>query len=254
MIQKKIREMIDDGTILISTSGNVVGQVNGLSVINAGDYSFGRPSRVTASTGMGKAGIIDIERETKFGGPIHTKGILILSGYLTEKYAVDHPLNLSVRIVFEQSHGGIEGDSVSCAELYALLSAISSIPIDQNLAVTGSVNQKCEVQAIGGVNEKIEGFFEICKQKGLNGKQGVLIPHSNIKNLMLKEEVIRAAFNNKFTIYGIKTIDEGIEILTGIKPGKRSRSGKFPEGSPNYAVDNKIRRFTEKFQKISAKN
>jgi len=253
LIQEKIREMMRDGTMLIDTSGSVVGQVNGLSVLSLGDYSFGRPSRVTVSIGMGKAGIIDIERETKMGGPIHTKGVLILSGYLTEKYAVDRPLNISARIVFEQSYGGIEGDSASSAELYAMLSAVSGVPISQDLAVTGSVNQKGEVQAIGGVNEKIEGFFEICKMRGFNNKQGVLIPHSNIKNLMLKDEVIKEVKSGNFNIYGIKTIDEGIEVLTGIKAGKRGKSGKFPKDTINLLIDERIRDFTEKFNALSGK-
>ena len=252
LIQEKIKEMIYDGTILIDTTGSIIGQVNGLSVINLGDYAFGRPSRVTVSVGMGKAGIIDIERETKLGGPIHTKGVMILSGYITEKYAVDRPLNLSARIVFEQSYGGVKGDSASGAELYAMLSALSGVPINQNLAVTGSVNQKGEVQAIGGVNEKIEGFFEICKSKGLNGKQGVLIPHSNIKNLMLKDEVIKEVEADNFHIYGVKTIDEGIEILTGVKAGKRGKTGKFPRNSINSEVDEKIKEFTDKLNKLSA--
>ena len=253
LIQEKIREMMKDGTMLIDTTGNVVGQVNGLSVLSLGDYSFGRPSRVTVSVGMGKAGIIDIERETKMGGPIHTKGVLILSGYLTEKYAVDRPLNISARIVFEQSYGGIEGDSASSAELYAMLSALSGVPIGQDLAVTGSVNQKGEVQAIGGVNEKIEGFFEVCKIRGLNRKQGVLIPHSNIKNLMLKDEVIKEVEAGNFSIYGIKTIDEGIEVLTGIKTGKRGKTGKFPKDTINFLIDERIKDFTEKFNALSGK-
>ncbi len=253
LIQEKIREMMRDGTMLIDTSGSVVGQVNGLSVLSLGDYSFGRPSRVTVSIGMGKAGIIDIERETKMGGPIHTKGVLILSGYLTEKYAVERPLNISARIVFEQSYGGIEGDSASSAELYAMLSAVSGVPISQDLAVTGSVNQKGEVQAIGGVNEKIEGFFEVCKMRGFNNKQGVLIPHSNIKNLMLKDEVIKEVKSGNFNIYGIKTIDEGIEVLTGIKAGKRGKSGKFPKDTINLLIDERIRDFTEKFNALSGK-
>jgi lon-related putative ATP-dependent protease len=253
LIQEKIREMIKDGTMLIDTAGNVIGQVNGLSVLSLGDYSFGKPSRVTVSIGMGKAGIIDIERETKMGGPIHTKGVLILSGYLTEKYAVDRPLNISARIVFEQSYGGIEGDSASSAELYAMLSAVSCVPISQDLAVTGSVNQKGEVQAIGGVNEKIEGFFEVCKMRGFNGKQGVLIPHSNIKNLMLKDEVIKEVEAGNFSIYGIKTIDEGIEVLTGIKAGKRGKTGKFPKDTINFLINERIKDFTEKFNVLSAK-
>jgi len=253
LLQEKIREMINNGTILISTSGSTVGQVNGLSVLSTGDYMFGRPSRVTASIGMGKAGIIDIERETKLGGPIHTKGVLILSGYLTEKYAVENPLNLSARVVFEQSYGGIEGDSASSAELYAMLSALSGVPIDQNLAVTGSVNQKGEIQSIGAVNEKVEGYFEICRLQGLNGKQGVLIPYSNIRNLMLKEEVVEAVKNKKFSVYGIKDIDEGIEILTGKSAGKRQKNGKFPKDTINYLVDEKISSFTEKLKKSSLK-
>jgi len=253
LIQEKIREMMKDGTMLIDTTGNVIGQVNGLSVLSLGDYSFGRPSRVTVSIGMGKAGIIDIERETKMGGPIHTKGVLILSGYLTEKYAVDMPLNISARIVFEQSYGGIEGDSASSAELYAMLSALSGIPIIQDFAVTGSVNQKGEVQAIGGVNEKIEGFFEVCKMRGLNRKQGVLIPHSNIKNLMLKDEVIKEVEAENFSIYGIKTIDEGIEVLTGKKSGKRGKTGKFPKDTINFLIDERIKDFTEKFNALSGK-
>ncbi len=254
LIQEKIREMMQDGTMLIDTTGNVIGQVNGLSVLSLGDYSFGRPSRVTVSIGMGKAGIIDIERETKMGGPIHTKGVLILSGYLTEKYAVDRPLNISARIVFEQSYGGIEGDSASSAELYAMLSALSGVPISQDLAVTGSVNQKGEVQAIGGVNEKIEGFFEVCKMRGLNRKQGVLIPNSNIKNLMLKDEVIKEVEAENFSIYGIKTIDEGIEVLTGKKSGKRGKTGKFPKDTINFLIDERIKDFTEKFNALSGKN
>jgi len=253
LIQEKIREMMQDGTMLIDTTGNIIGQVNGLSVLSLGDYSFGRPSRVTVSIGMGKAGIIDIERETKMGGPIHTKGVLILSGYLTEKYAVDRPLNISARIVFEQSYGGIEGDSASSAELYAMLSALSGVPISQDLSVTGSVNQKGEVQAIGGVNEKIEGFFEVCKMRGLNRKQGVLIPHSNIKNLMLKDEVIKEVEAENFSIYGIKTIDEGIEVLTGKKSGKRGKTGKFPKDTINFLIDERIKDFTEKFNALSGK-
>ena len=253
LIQEKIREMMKDGTMLIDTTGKVIGQVNGLSVLSLGDYSFGRPSRVTVSVGMGKAGIIDIERETKMGGPIHTKGVLILSGYLTEKYAVDRPLNISARIVFEQSYGGIEGDSASSAELYAMLSALSGVPISQDFAVTGSVNQKGEVQAIGGVNEKVEGFFEVCKMRSLNRKQGVLIPHSNIKNLMLKDEVIKEVESGNFSIYGIKTIDEGIEVLTGIKAGRRGKTGKFSKDTINFLIDERIKDFTEKFNKLSGK-
>jgi lon-related putative ATP-dependent protease len=251
LIQEKIKDMINDGTILIDTEGSTIGQVNGLSVTDLGDIAFAKPSRVTASVGLGKAGIIDIERETKLGGPIHSKGVMILSGYLTEKYAAAGPLNLSARIVFEQSYGGVEGDSASSAELYTMLSALSDTPLSQKIAVTGSVNQKGEIQAIGGVNEKIEGFYEVCREKGLKGKQGVIIPKNNIKNLMLKDEVIKAVKDKKFHIYAIRNVDEGIEILTGVKAGKRSASGKFPKGTINFKVSKKITEFTTRLNKLS---
>ena len=237
LVQEKIREYINRGIILIDSEGDRVGQVNGLSVIGLGDIEFGRPSRVTASIGVGKGGIIDIEREAAMGGPLHTKGVLILSGYLANKYAQDKPLSLAARLVFEQSYSGVDGDSASSTELYALLSALSRIPIKQSIAVTGSVNQNGVVQAIGGVNEKIEGFFEICKTLGLNGDQGVMIPASNVQNLMLKEEIIEAAESGKFRIYPVKTIDEGIEVLTGVKAGEKGPDGSFEEGSINYRVD-----------------
>jgi len=251
LLAEKIRELIANGTILIDIEGEKIGQVNGLSVIDLGDYSFGRPSRVTVTIGIGKDGIIDIERETKLGGPIHTKGVLILGGYLTEKFSKDKPLNLSARIVFEQSYSGVEGDSASSAELYALLSALSDIPIKQNFAVTGSVNQKGQIQAIGGVNEKIEGFFEICKIKGFTGEQGVIIPEANIKNLMLKDEVVEAVKQKKFHIYAVKTVDEGIEILTGVKAGKLKPDGTFEKNSINYRIDLRLRDFIKKMKKSS---
>lgn len=253
LMAEKIKEYIDNGTILIDTEGERIGQVNGLSVISTGDYSFGRPSKVTVSIGMGKEGIMDIERETKLGGPLHTKGVLILGGYISEKYSRDMPLNLSARIVFEQSYSGVEGDSASSAELYALLSALSGLPLKQGIAVTGSVNQKGEVQAIGGVNEKIEGFFEVCKNRGLKGDNGVLIPHSNIKNLMLKKEVIDAVKENKFHIYPLKTIDEGIKILTGVNPGKMKPDGTYEKDSVNFRIIKKITEFSEKIKKLSGK-
>jgi lon-related putative ATP-dependent protease len=250
LIQEKIQEMITRGILLIDTETTEIGQVNGLTVINLGDYEFGSPSRVTASVGLGRDGVIDIEREAKMGGPIHTKGVLILSGYLNEKYAQDKPLSLSARIVFEQNYEGVEGDSASSAELYAILSALSGLPITQNLAVTGSVNQKGEVQAIGGVNEKIEGFFEVCKAKGFTGKQGVMIPESNTQNLMLKEEIVEAAKEGKFRIYPIKTIDEGIEVLTGVTAGERQKDGNFEEGTVNYKVDKRLRQMAEKLREF----
>jgi len=250
LIQEKIREMVERGVILIDTEGEAVGQVNGLSVMSLGDFMFGAPSRVTASTGIGREGIIDIQREAKMAGPIHTKGVMILSGYLADKYAKDKPLSLSARLVFEQSYGMVEGDSASSTELYAILSALSEIPIKQGLAVTGSVNQKGEVQAIGGVNEKIEGFFEVCKAKGLTEEQGVLIPHSNVQNLMLKEEVVEAVREGKFHIYAVKTIDEGIEILTGMKAGSRRSDGTFEENSVSQKVDEKLKAMAEKLKEF----
>ena len=256
LIQQKIEEYIQRGIFLIETEGEKVGQVNGLSVIGLGDFAFGRPSKVTASIGVGREGIVDIEREAALGGPIHTKGVLIINGYLNNNYARDKPLSLSARLVFEQSYEGIEGDSASSTELYALLSALSGLPLKQYLAVTGSVNQKGEVQAIGGVNEKLEGFYEVCKAKGLNGNQGVLIPASNVQNLMLKEEVVEAAKAGKFRIYPVRTIDEGIEILTGIPAGTRREDGTYEEGTVNYLVDRRLGEMAETmrgFQPMMAK-
>jgi lon-related putative ATP-dependent protease len=248
LIQEKIQEMIKRGFFLIDTVEEMVGQVNGLSVMGLGDFAFGNPSRVTASIGLGREGVIDIEREAKMGGPIHTKGVLILSGYINDKYARDKPLSLSARLVFEQNYEGVEGDSASSTELYAILSALSGLPIKQNIAVTGSVNQKGEVQAIGGVNEKIEGFFEVCKLKGLTGQQGVMIPESNVQNLMLKEEVVDAVKAGQFNIYSVKTIGEGIEVLTGTKAGERGADGTFEEGTVNYLVDKQLREMAEKLK------
>lgn len=248
LIQEKIEEMIEKGILLIATDAESVGQVNGLSVISLGDFEFGTPSRVTASVGLGREGVIDIEREAQMGGPIHTKGVLILGGYLNEKYAQDKPLSLSARLVFEQNYEGVEGDSASSTELYAILSILSELPIKQNLAVTGSINQKGDVQAIGGVNEKIEGFFEVCKAKGFTGKQGVMIPESNVQHLMLKEEIVDAVKEGKFHVYSVKTIDEGIEILTGVKAGKRQEDGTFEKGTVNYKVDERLKEMAEKLK------
>lgn len=250
LIQEKIQEMISRGVLLIDTDAEKIGQVNGLSVMGLGDFAFGTPSRVTASVGLGREGVIDIEREAKMGGPIHTKGVLILSGYLNQKYAQDKPLSLSARLVFEQSYGGVEGDSASSTELYAILSALSGLPIKQNLAVTGSVNQKGEVQAISGVNEKIEGFFEVCKARGLTGQQGVMIPESNMQNLMLKEEIVDAVKVGKFHIYSAKNIDEGIEVLTGTKSGIRRQDGTFEEGTVNHKVNKQLKDMAEKLKEF----
>lgn len=250
LIQEKIQEMIKRGTLLIDTDGKVVGQVNGLSVMSLGDFAFGAPSRVTASVGLGREGIIDIQREAKLAGPIHTKGVMILSGYLAEKYAQDKPLSLSAHLVFEQSYGMVEGDSASSTELYAMLSALSRIPVKQGIAVTGSVNQKGEVQAIGGVNEKIEGFFEVCRAKGLTGRQGVVVPASNVQNLMLKEEVVNAVRDGQFHVYPVKTIDEGIEVLTELNAGKKMPEGTYEKETINYMVSQRLKEMAEKLKEF----
>jgi predicted ATP-dependent protease len=252
LIQEKVEEMITRGTLLIDIDGEKVRQVNGLSVLNLGDYQFGRPTRVTAGIGVGKEGIIDIEREAQMGGPIHTKGIQILSGYLNDKYAEDKPLSLTARLVFEQTYSGVEGDSASSTELYCLLSALSGKPIKQYLAVTGSVNQQGEVQAIGGVNEKVEGYYHVCKAIGLTGKQGVVVPKSNVKNLMLKEEVVAAIKDHRFHIYPVETIEEGIEVLTGIKAGTKTPDGTYPEGTINYLVQKRLAEMAESAKRYKA--
>jgi lon-related putative ATP-dependent protease len=251
LIAEKSRELIAQNTIMIDVEGARVGQVNGLSVIDLGDIAFGRPSRITVSITVGEEGLIDIEREAMLGGPFHTKGVLILAGFLAERYAQDKPLSLSARLVFEQSYSGVDGDSASSTELYALLSGLSGLPLKQSIAVTGSVNQKGEVQAIGGVNEKIEGFFEICQAKGLTGEQGVLIPASNVRNLMLKETVVEAVRAGKFRIWPVTTIDEGIEILTGIKAGHRQAGGSFEPDSVNDRVDKRLRELAETMKAFS---
>lgn len=238
--EEKIQELIAEGTILIDTSGYKVGEINGLSVMGSGQYFFGRPSKITVNTYAGKDGIINIEREVNISGSSHDKGVMILSGYLGEKFAIKYPLSLSASITFEQSYGIVDGDSASSTELYALLSSLSGLPINQGIAVTGSVNQKGMIQPIGGVNEKIEGYFKVCKLIGLTGEQGVIIPYQNVDNLMLSDEVIEAVKNGKFSIYAIKTIDEGIEILTGVESGTRDENGKFEEGTVSYLVQKKL--------------
>ncbi len=240
LIEQKMEKMIEEGTILVDTSGEKVGQINGLSVLSLGDFSFGKPSRITVSVGVGKKGIIDIEREAQMGGPIHTKGVQILSGFLHDRYAKESPLSMTARLVFEQSYSGVEGDSASSTELYTILSALSGKPIKQYLAVTGSVNQKGEIQAIGGVNEKIEGYYQLCKARGLDGEHGVVIPASNVKHLMLKQEVVDAMKDGKFHIYPVSTIDEGIEALTGVKAGAPDKDGKYPTGTINRLVQDRL--------------
>jgi lon-related putative ATP-dependent protease len=245
LIEEKIGEMIERGTILVDTEGEKVGQVNGLAVLGLGDHMFGKPSRITASIGLGKEGIIDIEKKAEMGGPTHTKGVHILTGFLTNRYAKKHPLSLTARLTFEQSYSGVDGDSASSTETYAMLSALSGVPIKQNYAVTGSVNQKGEVQAIGGVNQKIEGYYDLCKFRGLTGEQGVVIPESNEKNLMLREDVVEAIKDGKFHIYPVATIDQGIEVLTGVKAGVPDEEGEFPENSINYLAQKKLDEMAE---------
>ncbi len=248
LLRDRIQELIAKGTLLIDTRDHALGQVNGLSVIHLGDYEFGRPVRITASVAPGREGIIDIEREVELGGPIHSKGVMILSGYLSHKYAQGMPITLAARLVFEQSYEGIEGDSASSAELYALLSSLAGLPLKQSIAVTGSVNQHGEIQAIGGVNEKIEGFFEICQIQGLTGEQGVMIPASNVRNLMLREEVIDAVQAGRFHVWAVKTIDEGIEILTGVPAGERASDGTFPKDTVNYRIQERLKELAECLQ------
>jgi lon-related putative ATP-dependent protease len=238
-------EQIARKTILIDTSGATVGQVNGLSVMQLGKFPFGHPARITARVRLGRGHVVDIEREVELGGPLHSKGVLILSAFLGARYCPDMPLSLGASLVFEQSYGGVEGDSASSTELYALLSALSEVPIRQSLAVTGSVNQHGQVQAIGGVNEKIEGFFDVCKQSGLTGDQGVLIPAANVQHLMLRRDVVDAVTEGKFRVYSVRTIDEGIELLTGIPAGVRGRDGRFPPDSINGKVEAKLTAYAE---------
>ena len=237
--------MIKEESLLIETKGYTVGQINGLTVVTIGDYSFGKPARITASTYMGRQGIVNIEREIEMSGPSHSKGVMILTGYLGEQFAQENALALTANICFEQLYGGVDGDSASSTELYAILSSLSGIPINQSIAVTGSVNQKGEIQPIGGVNEKVEGFYQTCKMQGFNGMQGAIIPVQNVRNLHLSDEVIEAVKKGKFHIYAVKTIDEGIEILTGVPAGKKDKNGKFPLGTINYLVQEKLKKFAK---------
>lgn len=250
-LRRQIQEEIQRETILIDTQGEKVGQINGLSVLTLGNYAFGRPSRITARVWLGKGEVIDIEREVELGGPIHSKGVLILSGFLGARYALERPLSLSASLVFEQSYSGVEGDSASSAELYALLSALAEAPIKQSLAVTGSVNQHGQVQAIGGVNEKVEGFFDLCRARGLSGQQGVLIPAANVKHLMLRREVVEAVAAGQFHLYPVTTIDQGIEILTGLPAGERDEHGKYPEGSLNGRVEARLAALADRWRAFS---
>jgi lon-related putative ATP-dependent protease len=251
-IRGKMQEEVLRETILIDTDGAKVGQINGLAVIGLGSFAFGRPSRITAAVHMGKGDVVNIEREVAMSGPLHDKGVLILSGYLRAKFAMDEPLSLSASLVFEQSYGGVDGDSASSTELYALLSSISRVPIRQGLAVTGSVNQLGEVQAIGGVNEKIEGFFDLCVARGLTGEQGVLIPVANVKHLMLRQDVVDAVDQGKFHVYPISTIDEGIEVLTEMPAGRADDAGAYPPDTVNGLVAARLADLAAKRRKLDA--
>ena len=252
LIEQKIQELIEEGVIMIDTEGEKVGQVNALSVYSIGDYMFGRPSRITARTHIGKGGVTAIDRETKMSGPIHDKGVLILSGYLASKYAQDKPLPLGASLAFEQLYEGVEGDSASSTELYALLSSLSDLPINQQIAVTGSVNQKGEIQPIGGAIQKIEGFYEVCKAKGLTGSQGVIIPHQNVRHLMLKEEVVQAIRDGQFHIWPVVTIDDGIEILTGVPAGEKDADGRYPEDSVHGRANARLEEYARILKEFSA--
>ena len=244
-VEGRVQEMVEDGSLLLDFTGSVVGQVNGLAVYDLGDFSFGRPSRITAQTFTGREGVINIEREASLSGRTHDKGVLILSGYLGAKFGQERPLTLSTSLCFEQSYDGIDGDSASSTELYAIMSSLSGLPLKQNIAVTGSVNQKGEIQPIGGVNQKVEGMYDVCRIAGLTGDQGVMVPHQNLRNLMLRSDVVQAIKEGRFHIYSVKTIDEGLEILTGCPAGERGPDGAFPEGTVNYLVENRLRELNQ---------
>ena len=251
LIEEKLQEMIVEGTILVDVQGAVSGQLNGLAIYQMGGFSFGKPSRITCKTFLGRGGIINIEREAKLSGKTHDKGVLILSGYLGSKYAQDRPLSLSISLCFEQSYEGIDGDSASSTELYAILSSLSEVPIKQGIAITGSVNQNGEVQAIGGINRKIEGFFDICRLKGMTGDQGVLVPRSNLRNLMLRPDVVEAVEQGKFHIFAVSNVDEGIEVLTGTPAGDRDSEGHYPPSTINGLVENRLEEYSRRSKQLS---
>jgi lon-related putative ATP-dependent protease len=252
LIEDRLGREISEGTLLIATDGQAVGQVNGISVIALGDHAFGRPSRITARTYSGEPGVIDIEREAKLGGPIHSKGVMILTGFLAGRYAREHPLALSASIAFEQQYEEVEGDSASSAELYALLSSLADIPLTQAVAVTGSVNQRGEIQPVGGINEKIEGFFDACARQGLTGRQGVLMPEANIRHLMLREDVVQAVREERFHVHAVATVDEGLALLSGRPAGERGPDGRFPAGSFNEAVQHALAAHVRRLREMHA--
>ncbi len=246
----KYTEMIEENTLLIDTDGYKVGEINGLTVMSIGDYTFGKPAKITANTYIGKTGVVNIEREVDLSGSTHSKGVLILTGYLGQKFAQEFPLSLTASLCFEQLYNGVDGDSASSTEGYAILSSLSGIPINQSIAVTGSVNQKGNIQPIGGVNEKIEGFYNVCKKRGLNNEQGVIIPIQNVRNLHLSDEIIEAVKEKKFHIYAVSTIDEGIEVLTGVPAGKKNKNGNYPAGTVNYLAYEQLKQYYENSKKL----
>ena len=253
-VREHIQEEIRRGTLVVETRGAAVGQVNGLSVLNLGGYSFGRPNRITARVRLGNGSVVDIEKEVALGGALHSKGVLILAGFLGQRFASERPLSLAASLVFEQSYSGVDGDSASCAELVALLSALADVPVRQGRAITGSVDQHGRVQAIGGVNEKIEGFFDVCRDAGLTGDEGVLVPASNVKHLMLRQDVVDAASRGLFHVWPIATVDEAIELLTGVPAGERDASGRYPEGTVNRRADDRLATFAEKARSFARGN
>jgi lon-related putative ATP-dependent protease len=253
-VRERVREDIRRGTLVVDTRGEAVGQVNGLSVLKLGGYSFGRPSRITARVRLGNGSVVDIEKEVALGGPLHSKGVLILAGFLGQRFASERPLSLSASLVFEQSYSGVDGDSASCAELVALVSALADVPVRQGRAVTGSVDQHGRVQAIGGVNEKIEGFFDVCRDSGLTGDEGVLVPAPNVKHLMLRPDVVEAASCGLFHVWPVATVDEAVFLLTGVPAGEREASGRFPEGTVNRRADDRLAAFAEKARSFARGN
>jgi len=247
-IEERIGELIEEGTLMVRTKGEMVGQVNGLSVHTMGDYRFGKPTRITAKVFLGRAGMVNIEREVKLSGNIHNKGVMIVSSYLSMRYATDFPLSLTASMTFEHTYDEIEGDSATAAELIALTSALADVPVYQRMAITGSMDQHGMIQPVGGINEKIEGFFQTCRDKGLDGKHGIVIPKSNVKNLMLDDDVVEAVRKGRFSVYAVSTIDEAIELMTGTRAGQRGKRGSFPKGSFNRKVEDRLRDLAEKMK------
>jgi len=250
LFEDRIKELVEKDIFWIETDGSKVGQINGVSILMTGDYEFGRPNRITAAVSVGREGIVAIERESKMSGNVHTKGVMILSSFLKERFAHNKPLSLSASLCFEQSYGLVEGDSASSTELFALLSGLAGAPISQGIAVTGSVSQKGEIQAVGGVTRKVEAFFDICKRKALNGGQGVIIPAKNVKNLMLKQEVVDSVREGRFHIWPISTVEEGVEILTGVKAGALKPDGTYPKGTLFRKVDERLLELAEVARKF----